>query len=171
MGHREKTTAIKASFAEDDEKPLTMASDKDKGKAKNDSADLFMDQEDDTLHALMNHKRAKQPSAQRAPAPPPGPPPASRRPLAMPTPQQEQGEDDWSDEDADDEGGDMDDDGFEDPYDGGVNDDMVDQAERMRSEKMEVLNRLHRLTQKGVEVPSHLSMRTSLDELKAELSK
>lgn len=170
MGHREKTTAIKASFAEDDEKPLTMATDKDKGKAKNDNADLFMDQEDDTLHALMNHKRAKQPSAPKHPAPPPGPPPAHRRPFPMPTPQQEP-EDDWSeDEEADDEA-DIDDDGFEDPYNGGVNDDMVDQAERMRAEKMEILNKLHRLSQKGVEIPGHLSMRTSLDELRAEHSK
>ena len=133
--------------------------------------DLSAVAEDTSLAALVNPRKTRTDVAPAAPVyvpppPPSGPPPTARRPAPRMTEITE--EEDWGDED----GEDGDDEGFEEyGEDGSVDDDMIHNAERIKSEKMDVLNKLYRLGQKGVEVPAHLSMKSSLEELTTEFSK
>lgn len=130
-------------------------------------ADLSTGPEDTSLAALVNPRKTR---TDVAPAPQLftqatiRPPPASRRPLPQVTEIRE--EEDWG------EDGEDGDEGFEDyGEEQSVDDDMIHNAERIKSEKMDVLNKLYRLGQKGVDVPAHLSMKSSLEELQTEFGK
>ena len=134
--------------------------------------DLSTGPEDTSLAALVNPRKtrtdvapAAQLFTQPLPQPPSGPPPAARRPLPQVTEIRE--EEDWG------EDGEVgDDEGFEDyGEEQSVDDDMIHNAERIKSEKMDVLNKLYRLGQKGVDVPAHLTMKSSLEELQTEFGK
>lgn len=130
--------------------------------------DLTSGTEDTSLAALANPKKTRTDVAPAvilpAPAPPPGPPPAARRPAPQMTEIQADDED-WGDDEGED-------DGFEEyGEEGSVNGDMIQNAERIKGDKMDVLNKLYRLSQKGVDVPSHLSMKSSLEELQTEFAK
>ena len=160
----ERNAPIRAKFSAEDETPLNVI------QAKTTREDLTLGAEDGTLGAIANPRRTRADAG--FPKPPAGPPPPARGRRAPPQPEPEDGG--WTDGDEDDgEDGDdeEDDDGFADPFEEPVDADMVAQAERMRSEKMNIVNRLHRLAQRGVDVPSHLSIRSPLDDLRSELSK
>ena len=125
--------------------------------------------EDTALAALVNPRKTRTDVAPAGsnvlPTPTSGPPPATRRPLPQVTEIRE--EEDWGED-----GDDGDDEGFEDyGEEQSVDDDMIHNAERIKSDKMDVLNKLYRLGQKGVDVPAHLSMKSSLEELHTEFGK
>ncbi len=132
--------------------------------------DLTTGPEDTSLAALVNPRKTRTDVAPAAPIlsqphPPSAPPPATRRPLPQVTEIRE--EEDWGED-----GEDGDDEGFEEyGEEQSVDDDMIHNAERIKSDKMDVLNKLYRLGQKGVEVPAHLSMKSSLEELTTEFGK
>ena len=165
----ERNAPIRATFASEDETPLRVV----QAKAARD--DLTLGAEDGSLGAIANPRRTRADAG--LPKPPPGPPPAARgrRPPIAPVREEPEDDDGWSDGDEgdDEDGGDdgSGDDGFADPFEQRVDDEMVAQAEKMRAEKMDIINKLHRHVQRGVDVPSHLTIRTPLDELRSELGK
>ena len=157
----DRTTAIRANFASEEESPLAVV------QAKGRRSDLTLTQEDDSLGALANPRRTR--AEIPMPRPPPGLPPKhrGRRPPSVQI-EEEGYEDEEGDEEEEDESGS---DGFVDPFTQTVDDDMVASAERIRAEKMDLINKLHRFAQSGVDVPAHLSIKTPIDELRAEFGK
>lgn len=157
----DRSTAIRASFAAEDESPLAVI------QAKGKRNDLTLTQEDDSLGALANPRRTRLEIPM--PRPPPGPAPQRRGRRAPSVRIEEEGE--GGDEEDEEEDESSDSDGFVDPFTQTVDDDMVASAERIRAEKMDLINRLHRFAQSGVDVPAHLSIKTPIDELRAEFGK
>ena len=136
---------------------MPAAPSKSKSHSSARQVDLTQEVEDDSLNAIMNNSKAKFPEPTRTPA------------YAEPA------ESGWGDEhedageDDDDEG---DEDGFDDPFSQNVDEEMTANAEKMKAKKMDILNQLYRLSKEdGVIVPNHISIKTPLDELEAELSK
>ena len=152
---------VTARFAPDDETPIAPPA---PSKSKSHShghrqVDLTQEAEDDTLNSIMNNAKAKIPEPTREPAH-----------AAEPS------EDGWGE--ADEDEGDEDDDdmgdeaGFGDPFTQNASEDMVARAEKIKAKKMDILNQLYRLGKEdGILVPGHISIKTPLDELEAELSK
>ena len=128
----DRNTPIRASFAQENESPLAIV------QAKGRRNDLTLTQEDDSLAGLANPRRTR--AETPFPRPPPGPPPLSRGRRAPSVHIQEEIEEEDEDEEEDDEEG-SGDDGFVDPFTQTVDDDMVASAERIRAEKMDLVNK------------------------------
>ena len=153
---------VTARFAPDDEVPIAPPA---PSKSKSHShghrqVDLTQEAEDDTLNSIMNNAKAKIPE-----------------PTREPTRGAEHSEDGWGEADED-EGEDEDDDdmgddaGFGDPFTQNASEDMVARAEKIKAQKMDLLNKLYRLSQEaGVIVPANLSIKSPLDEIEATYSR
>ena len=136
---------------------MPAAPSKNKSHSSARQVDLTQEVEDDSLNAIMNNSKAKFPEPTRTPN------------------FHEPAESGWGDEhedageDDDEEG---DEDGFDDPFSQNVDEEMTANAEKMKAKKMDLLNKLYRLSQQeGVVIPSHISIKTPLDEIEAEHSK
>lgn len=152
---------VTARFAPDDETPIAPpAPSKSKPHSRGHrQVDLTQEAEDDTLNSIMNNAKAKLPEPTREPV-------------------RDASEAGWEEADED-EGGDEDDDddmgdeaGFGDPFTQNASEDMVARAEKIKAQKMDLLNKLYRLSQEaGVVVPANLSIKSPLDEIEATYSR
>ena len=159
-----KSLKINVPMATEQDLPINVVMSKRNG-------DLTAGMEDTSLAALANPRRVRTDVtplvATSFPISKPGghaPPSAAPQFPPQQTAQAKEDEDDWGD---DEEEGEFEEFGEEQSIDN----DMIHNAERIKSEKMDVLNKLYRLGQKGVDVPAHLSMKCSLEELQTEFGK
>lgn len=155
-----KSLKINVPMATEQDLPINVVMSKRNG-------DLTAGMEDTSLAALANPRRVRTDVTPlvATPFPVSKPPPSAPQFPPQQTTQAKADEDDWGDDDE--EEGEFEEFGEEQSIDN----DMIHNAERIKSEKMDVLNKLYRLGQKGVDVPAHLSMKCSLEELQTEFGK
>ena len=154
---------VSARFAPDDETPIMPPAAVKSRHPLSGSAprqvDLTQEAEDPSLASIMNNSKAKFPEPTRMP--PSGP---------------EASDGGWEqgpgDDDEVESEGEADEDGFNDPFSRDFGEEAVANAEKIKSKKLDLLNKLYRLGRDdGVIVPSHLSIRSPLDEIEEWHSK